>query len=467
MIGYGFFILIIALILFMTRREKEVAAKLHKLTIGILNEEKEEMIKQVEDSMNRVTQVGLEKIYLRKDFIEQSELATSWRQKHDRLEELNSDIERINANLTDANNQMSYELERGNEMISQLRDHLEKAYELNRENEMAIMDLLIKGKFPDEKGVYRKNYLSKNGEILPLGEYIDSLYCSKVTETNLDTKRNLVASMKMGLTLEDALRAKNDVIPYVIENEGGALQNMLDAVSNPSSHVFDFPNSIPKDEPLHDFEKIADQAMQPLAGAIDWTVPQAFPIDYYIPIDTNVIAIDSHEMVGKTTEKSTVPFCKWSSGRECIMSGHKLAPLNPTDHPLHPEFGKPTKDHPCLTGCSNKTNCTCSPADPRDGKALQVYTRTELIGMGFEMAIMNTKEDLQGEVEMLNEFALKNDLFYIGSNYGVTFNFYRKAKNEDFESWGKKDFSLNVTKQDIEIANPPAVAVTVNDFKLP
>jgi hypothetical protein len=211
MIGYGFFILIIALILFMTRREKEVAAKLHKLTIGILNEEKEYMIKQVEDSMNRVTQVGLEKIYLRRDFIEQSELATDWRQKHDRLERLNSDIERINANLTDANNQMSSELERGNKIIAQLRDHLEKAYELNRENEIAIMNLLSTGKFPDEKGVYRKNYLSKKGENLPLGQYIDSLHRSKVAKDEFDNKRNSVASS----------------------------------------------------EPLHDFEKIADHPLHP------------------------------------------------------------------------------------------------------------------------------------------------------------------------------------------------------------
>lgn len=61
--------------------------------------------------------------------------------------------------------------------------------------------------------------------------------------------------------------------------------------------------------------------------------------------------------------------------------------------------------------------------------------------MGVKFAIFNTKEELKAEAESLNEFALKNDLFYIGSNLGVTFNFYRKAKNEDFESWGEKKYN--------------------------
>lgn len=71
---------------------------------------------------------------------------------------------------------------------------------------------------------------------------------------------------------------------------------------------------------------------------IDWNVPQPFPKDYYIPMDTNVISIEDPERVGKTTEKSTVPFLTWSNGVNTVKFGYKLAPLNPTDHPLHPEF---------------------------------------------------------------------------------------------------------------------------------
>jgi hypothetical protein len=214
MIGYGFFILILAVLIFAMRRQNRAFDKLQKKTIEEWMTEKEEMIRQVEDSRDRLEQVGLEKIHLRKQFIEQSELATEWRQKHDRLEIDYAHLRDESASVQNLNNEfhaeilnLESELDRGNEMITWMKADLAKAHELNRKNEMAIMDLLIKGKFPDEKGVYRKNYLSKNGENLPLGQYIDSLYCSKVAETNLDTKRKLVALSKETITVDDFLKS--------------------------------------------------------------------------------------------------------------------------------------------------------------------------------------------------------------------------------------------------------------------
>lgn len=244
-------------------------------------------------------QAGEQRKQLRKDFVEQSELATEWRQKYDRLERLNSDIERINANLTDANNQMSAELDRGNEMIAWMKSDLEKAHELNTRNEKIILQLLVNGKFLDKNGNYKGTPLFQDDESFDVGRYIDSLYRSKVVKHDFDSKRNSVASTAKG-------------IDHQLRSTDGE----------------------------EEFEKHTPVKTLPLESAIDWNVPQPFPKNYYIPMDTNVISIENPERVGKTTEKSTVPFLTWSNGVNSIRSGYKLAPLNPTDHPFHPEFGK-------------------------------------------------------------------------------------------------------------------------------
>lgn len=304
MIGYGFFLLITALLVFAWRREQMRNQELFKEK-GDLIDENLKSLDIVKESLERVKQLAFERIDLRKQFIEQSELATEWRQKHDRLEidyvhlrdECDS-VQNLNNEFHVEILNLESELDRGNEMITWMKADLEKAYEMNTQNEGIIVDLLSKGLFPNEKGEYKKQPWYEHGFNTDLGNYLESFVVSRsnvIKQFDLlskgienwtsdlskkidnagekleedfnqafeDDKRNSVATIKMGLTLEDALRAKNDVIPYVLENGGGALKNMLDAVSNPSSHVFDFPNSIPKDEPL--------------AGAIDWNVPQAFP----------------------------------------------------------------------------------------------------------------------------------------------------------------------------------------------
>lgn len=88
--------------------------------------------------------------------------------------------------------------------------------------------------------------------------------------------------------------------------------------------------------------------------ARDWSVPQAFPTTYEIPKGINVVVIAddreesntyfrSNGMKGITTQESNVPFCDWEDGKNYIcMGSHHLAPVNPTDHPEHPEFN-PTK----------------------------------------------------------------------------------------------------------------------------
>lgn len=90
-------------------------------------------------------EIKLERLYadrqqLRKDFVEQSEIAVEWRQKHDKLKESFDSqkdyMERTAASWNKLSNevaQLETELDRGNEMISWLKADLDKAFDLLRE----------------------------------------------------------------------------------------------------------------------------------------------------------------------------------------------------------------------------------------------------------------------------------------------------------------------------------------------
>lgn len=87
-------------------------------------------------------------------------------------------------------------------------------------------------------------------------------------------------------------------------------------------------------------------------NAIDWSVPQAFPEGYSIPSGIKVIKVGEDDewirkgSVGTTSECGSNPFIKWEnqdfdlhgSGNDWAQYSHNLAPINPTDHPNHPEF---------------------------------------------------------------------------------------------------------------------------------
>jgi hypothetical protein len=226
MIGYGFFTLILALLIYAWRRESRLLG-ITKENLFRSYDKQEETFKMLNEALNEKQIISNKNAILELKDKEQDKLFES--------------LARINQNLIDANNQLESELDRGNEIITWLKADLEKAYKLNAQNEDTIASLIALDK-------------------------ID---------------RRSVAS----------------------------------GIGNPLENV-----------------------MLTFKPAIDWTVPQAFPKDYEIPMDTNVISIEDPERVGKTTEKSTAPFLTWSNGVNSIRNGFRLAPLNPTDHPLHPEF---------------------------------------------------------------------------------------------------------------------------------
>lgn len=338
------------------RRQNRTFDKILKETTEDLMTARENLMKKLYEAKDEAEKIALHSIQVRKDFIEQSELATEWRQKHDRLKIDYTLLKDESDSVQNLNNEfhaeilnLESELDRGNEMITWMKADLAKAHELNRKNEMAIMYLLINGKFPDEKGVYRKNYLTKKGEDLPLGQYIDSLYRSRVSNDQFNSFPKAIEDWTSDLSQK-------------IDNAEEKLEEDFNETSESKIAEgvlkFNFPTEYvgltPINEPLHDFEKIADQATQPLADAIDWNVPQAFPEWYVIPKGVDVICIKENpwvkeESTGKTKEDSCSPYIDWN-GENYHKNGHGhwnwslassyIAPINPADHPLHPDFGK-------------------------------------------------------------------------------------------------------------------------------
>ena len=87
------------------------------------------------------------------------------------------------------------------------------------------------------------------------------------------------------------------------------------------------------------------------AGGRDWSAPQAFPSDYIIPVGTKVVCVadDRHDdsdnysvgKIGIVQDKDRLPDVLFNDDLDpTVMRITELAPLNPLDHPKHPQFNK-------------------------------------------------------------------------------------------------------------------------------
>ena len=216
---------------------------------------------------------------LRKDFIEQSEIATAWRQKHDRLA--------VQAEL--------------------LHNDFVKMTELLKEaNDAAISCEPV-------KGIDHQLRSSEGEEIL----------------THNDIMKHYV---------DLRMKVKNDKTYSFHEGE---LDFSAESLKGEESHV--------------DSTKSEEILMIPEEDkTIDWSKPQPFPVSYEVPKGIIVVAVVSDGQikkgrVGRTVERSTAPIVEWE-GVDFISKlsfcSFELAPINPTDHPLHPEFKDPDKQDP-------------------------------------------------------------------------------------------------------------------------
>jgi len=127
LLGYGAFLLIACLLAFAWRKESRLFATTKEKLIRAYDAH--------EGTFERMNQALIDK---RRLSWEKSLLEVKDKEQNKLIESL----ARINANLTDDNNRMSDELDRGNEMIAWLKKDLATAYYLNVQNE-SIIDQLI------------------------------------------------------------------------------------------------------------------------------------------------------------------------------------------------------------------------------------------------------------------------------------------------------------------------------------
>lgn len=234
-------------------------------------------------------QAGEQRKQLRKDFIEQSEIAVEWRQKHDKLKESFDSqkdyMKRTAASWNKLSNevaQLEAELDRGNEMISWLKGDLEMAFNLLRE---AFKLLKEDCDAAQEVKIQELDHLFKN----PFRE-------KKPKGWNLKV--------------------------YPRDEKGRAMKPM------PKEGIMEV-----------EFEE----------SSIDWSKPQPFPKDYVVPAGIDVIRVDKNELSDNNDSQKkgrieNVVICESESDNTIVLhNSSDLAPINPTDHPLHPDFKDPDK----------------------------------------------------------------------------------------------------------------------------
>jgi len=200
---------------------------------------------------------------------------------------------------------------------------------------------------------------------------------------------------------------------------------------------------------------------------IDWNVPQAFPKDYSIPRGTEVVVLLSEYVTVKRGYKGLV--LGWFRDKAIVSFNELdlqrsirtdfLAPINPTDHPLHPDFGKPKEsietlkehrerlglkaeefyepieprpDHPCLKGCSKPDGCDCPAFAPRKGRVKVQHPRSFFVEKGvLTKNVVSIKEDMR----VVDEWAKSAGMILVSRNLSgeSIFTFYRPAVNSDFD----------------------------------
>ena len=92
---------------------------------------------------------------------------------------------------------------------------------------------------------------------------------------------------------------------------------------------------------------ITIEAAEPIIkeqDGIDWSKPVAFPYGYSVPKGTKVVVVkDTCGEIktgtkGVTLNTDSTMSCDWGNNESWTMHSYELAPINPTDNPLHPNF---------------------------------------------------------------------------------------------------------------------------------
>lgn len=143
-------------------------------------------------------------------------------------------------------------------------------------------------------------------------------------------------------------------LEYELNSVKKTNQQIIDSKDVTIDKLTDYANTLFKDlkgalemnAKLMEAMKGLEQEEQPNQSSRDWSVPQVFPEGYIISVGTNIIAVSdsSSHPLNATGMKGVVdysndciPSCVFGKEQKWMRAG-ELAPINPLDHPEHPQF---------------------------------------------------------------------------------------------------------------------------------
>lgn len=211
-------------------------------------------------------------------------------------------------------------------------------------------DIRVK-RLPRQKPMWGGELSSSPEQLKP--RPISSLKPTEAIQVNNDAERDGILKLMEAdgilwkTTLEQPTKGKIPMnYPYGLCAYDGKIKRLCwVSVSEPPKNC--------KILPASDFlptEPKAEESTEskPTEQQIDWTKPQPFPEDYVVPRGTKVVSLIEYFNVeigetGVCIDSDETPLGKvydFESDKEIksVMFSNQVAPLDPTDHPLHPDF---------------------------------------------------------------------------------------------------------------------------------
>ncbi len=282
----------------------------------------------------------------RQEFIEQSEMATSWRQKHDRLavqaELLHNDFVKIVGLLEEA------EQDTQAKYVKYCEDNDIKEYGVK---ELAGLIRSINSLKYNECIKVSNDFEKKEIDKLLEAEHVEkSRFLWRKTKYDPYKPLDFVYPVEYPcyLCLRGEKSLKDIFHEHLFELENYYVISPYDFFV--AKKKIEKKNSLIGLNSVEEISSFFNDANKDVPE-IDWSEPQPFPSKYEVPkgikckyikrersISLDVLPIGT---IGKTNEKDVMPeFLFKLDGRENdrYVFSHNLAPLDPTDHPLHPDF---------------------------------------------------------------------------------------------------------------------------------
>lgn len=256
----------------------------------------------------------------RKEFVEQSELNVQLRKERDRfLENFNDQFDKRAAFQSECL-RLESEIRFGNETIEWLKSDLDRALGVIKEQEEIIIAL------------HTRKPRGWNGAVAKRNP--DGTFAKKEPQFVGRVQRPVKHLREVNEELaKDAVVKKTRSI------------GISTTVLNASIEAGAFTPNEKEQEKLESTQggSVGLPAEQPAVR--DWNVPQPFPLDYVVPKGTRIVVVqDAVGLIkpgteGVAIESNLILYCDFDNDLKRVsMYNYELAPIDPRQHPEHPEF---------------------------------------------------------------------------------------------------------------------------------